>query len=1054
MALPTVTVTGHFQRGPDTPTRGTIVFQLATPMVDENDEIIVSDDPISLPLIDGQFSVDLVPSDGTGLTPTPVPYTVTEEFGSRRSYLVTIPTQRSPVDLSSLVPLGSPPVAADLLAAETARAEAAEAAGTAALTTHKTSGDHDAHNDGRYDPLGAASTAQTAASAHADTVIATETTRAQTALAAFALSVKSYGALGDGAHDDTAAIGAAYTAAKAAVNGGWATSAVIYFPPGVFYCHPGSLQKAAILFDFDLGGQITVRGSGVGVTTVKLHANCPSFTGINDAVTGAGHVFGKFRIEDLTVDANNVLTTFRGVVLNIDTQNVNVDQITIQRVDTINVGVPVWTGTNDRRNVNISSNQAVYNGSTQYTVTNVRIADCFFGRSGGGGNAGILVSGYYNGSGGQLPNTVPLQGGLNANVWVDNVTIERVTWHSGITTYAGKSTAFDGVGIQVAGYGMAGKVRIRDVELIGSTDDLIEINTALDCVIDNCYLEDAVSEGIYLRPAFGGLPNANKQRMIVRNIRYRNNLVCGSALAAIPPAVFIHTKDFGLTAGHFVVEDVTSITDDPNALFAVGAYALRAIGGFRSLVARRVNTVLANFTATGTATTVRSVQISPHVGRGTIRVEDVGFAVEGICNAASGTISLVGLAIDFAADYRINVDGVAPRWNINNTGAGAVTTRDMTFIDTGNQNTTDNFGAATNLAQSYRADVGSLADLAVAGGLLTKTANRASESRLTWTRDDTNYTTGQVGPCSDCTVTAKFTLPTTPAAGFRAGARQKVSADGVTSIHTYVGFDGANYSINIDTEEAGVLTNRATASLGASIASPFWVRGTVNGALITADHMTAAPTAQGATPAASTSTTYTLTGTQLTSLGPLAAQGWKGLTWVPQDSGSTVDDLSTWHRNTCTLTAERVGARLAVFTGAGIASNGIRIVSVIATFARAVKKYIFRDCDFTNYAAVTEFTNASDANVVRRDIAWSTGNVPAGAGVSVTGSPFTYTNVDGYDEDVSIAGGTVSAVTATRVGAAASSVGTATGMLVRLAPGDAVTVTYTVAPTMRKLPIT
>jgi hypothetical protein len=67
------------------------------------------------------------------------------------------------------------------------------------------------------------------------------------------------------------------------------------------------------------------------------------------------------------------------------------------------------------------------------------------------------------------------------------------------------------------------------------------------------------------------------------------------------------------------------------------------------------------------------------------------------------------------------------------------------------------------------------------------------------------------------------------------------------------------------------------------------------------------------------------------------------------------------------------------------------------------------------------------------------------AAVTVTASPFTYTNGDRVPEVVYISGGTVSAVAKNAV-----TVFAGTNCSVSLDPGEAVTVTYTVAPTINK----
>lgn len=71
------------------------------------------------------------------------------------------------------------------------------------------------------------------------------------------------------------------------------------------------------------------------------------------------------------------------------------------------------------------------------------------------------------------------------------------------------------------------------------------------------------------------------------------------------------------------------------------------------------------------------------------------------------------------------------------------------------------------------------------------------------------------------------------------------------------------------------------------------------------------------------------------------------------------------------------------------------------------------------------------------------------AAITVTASPFTYTNNDGVDEMVSIDGGTITTVAKNAI-TLYSFGGTAARCAVFLKPGEAVTVTYTGAPSMNK----
>lgn len=143
MALPTVTLTGTVANPDGTPLAGALLWlRLIAPMLDENDAVLVAPTTIDIKLdSDGSFSTPIVPSDGAGLTPTPVAYEVRELFGESRHYFVVVPSTPSSVDLfRDLAPIVNPPDApgvyalkSDLLT-ETETRAAADTANTAAIT--------------------------------------------------------------------------------------------------------------------------------------------------------------------------------------------------------------------------------------------------------------------------------------------------------------------------------------------------------------------------------------------------------------------------------------------------------------------------------------------------------------------------------------------------------------------------------------------------------------------------------------------------------------------------------------------------------------------------------------------------------------------------------------------------------------------------------------------------------------------------------------------------------------------------------------------------------
>lgn len=66
-------------------------------------------------------------------------------------------------------------------------------------------------------------------------------------------------------------------------------------------------------------------------------------------------------------------------------------------------------------------------------------------------------------------------------------------------------------------------------------------------------------------------------------------------------------------------------------------------------------------------------------------------------------------------------------------------------------------------------------------------------------------------------------------------------------------------------------------------------------------------------------------------------------------------------------------------------------------------------------------------------------------------SPYTYTNANAYVEDILVAVGTVTLIEFSRDGATWYATGIIAG-LARLSPGDRLKVTYTLAPTITRVP--
>jgi len=162
--------------------------------------------------------------------------------------------------------------------------------------------------------------------------------------------------------------------------------------------------------------------------------------------------------------------------------------------------------------------------------------------------------------------------------------------------------------------------------------------------------------------------------------------------------------------------------------------------------------------------------------------------------------------------------------------------------------------------------------------------------------------------------------------------------------------------------------------------------------------------------------------------------------------------------NTCSNNSQQVSV---TFSGIRIENNvtGVRVVhnrsgDFILTLPNKQKHGISVGSVGTAFLLVTEndlrdnkagpldTSTNGPGHVITRNL----GVAPIGvSAIPVSGSPFTYTNTDGVPEAIDVTGGVVSAVVKNPV-----TILTASPCTVYLEPGEAVTVTYSVPPTMNK----
>jgi hypothetical protein len=191
-----------------------------------------------------------------------------------------------------------------------------------------------------------------------------------------------------------------------------------------------------------------------------------------------------------------------------------------------------------------------------------------------------------------------------------------------------------------------------------------------------------------------------------------------------------------------------------------------------------------------------------------------------------------------------------------------------------------------NSIGDYTFDAQTSADVLITGGSLTAAANLAVEKRAF------HAARGYLTFDSQCTI--KVT-PGTTIASFKAGRMPKrVAAN--SYVEVYVTDNGVNSILNIDVVIAGARTNRATTNLAARIATGtvFWVRGRIEGNVVTAEYFTVAGFPNGPTPMGTPTLTNTYTlaaGAEQNTLGATVG-GQEGWVWIPQSANATLDDYT------------------------------------------------------------------------------------------------------------------------------------------------------------------
>lgn len=191
----------------------------------------------------------------------------------------------------------------------------------------------------------------------------------------------------------------------------------------------------------------------------------------------------------------------------------------------------------------------------------------------------------------------------------------------------------------------------------------------------------------------------------------------------------------------------------------------------------------------------------------------------------------------------------------------------------------DLFSVDTRSDYSY--DSGLSGNEEVAGGELKSAANPNTEQRAIHTARGYLY--------GDNQQTVKG-IPKATISGWKNGVvLKRISA--ITYLVAYVDDEGTNSRLRIDKVVAGTPTNLATTNLAARVANgvSHWVRGRIEGNVVTAEYFLAAPTPMGAP---TLTNTYTLAaGAERTEFGA-GVKGAPGRVWIPKTVGAAQDEYA------------------------------------------------------------------------------------------------------------------------------------------------------------------
>jgi hypothetical protein len=391
---------------------------------------------------------------------------------------------------------------------------------------------------------------------------------------------------------------------------------------------------------------IRIRGSGVGVTTIKLSSGAPrafDFLKIADYDT-----FQNIELSDFTVDCNNVggrHHVILGTYQNGSQQTrLNFLNITIQNVDGINAPVDPTT-TNHRIWVEIIGEHPASNEATQTSAIRIRVLNCNWT----GGNGGAGVAGQSNDS------------GHSTNHYLDRIHFHDL-YHDMISA---QTATFASSHYQIGSTGFGDHCSVIRCRGRFSGDDGLELNCMSNAYVENCVMQDCVLMGFY-QENFRTNPNVVQQRTYYLNCRVERTSALGVTSATPGRGWYgANTNPLGdVTFDNCVVHrnatgyfDVASVAVDGECFY---------LAGFNSVTLDKVRIQLEGFTSAPTASFGGSmIFLTSHPAGGTLTVKNSSISING---TRSGSFSRLWYGLNFATGVYLNIDGLDWSYTMVNNG--------------------------------------------------------------------------------------------------------------------------------------------------------------------------------------------------------------------------------------------------------------------------------------------------------------------------------------------------------------------------------------------------